>query len=192
MGKSCNIDKKILYNKLIKTKNKYINENLEKISNIGGLHDLGKLDIEWVKWTGIKDNEEPLAHFPFTKKIFRHKNRKHNYISAYILKEHIDFILFNVLIQHHKRIICIKDNLYIDKYKLHKNYLKLINKYGFNKRISKLSGEGIVIKGNEIINPSNDNWNTFLLIVGLLMESDIEAINTYRDTYNKEKLHKVS
>lgn len=180
------LTKKILYEKLIKNKNNtYINKNIDIISSIGGLHDLGKLDIEWVKWTGIKENEEPLAHFPFTKKVFRHKNRKHNYISAYILKEHIDFVLFNALIQHHGRVICIKDNLYIDKYKLHKNTKKLINTYGFKDEISNISGEEIVIKGNEIINPSSEDWNTFLLIVGLLMESDIEAINTYKNLNNK-------
>jgi CRISPR-associated endonuclease/helicase Cas3 len=174
-----NLTREVYKSKLIKYKYiDYINNNFKYICDIIGLHDLGKLDVEWVNWSGAK--EEPLAHFPFTKKVFKHKNRKHNYISAYILKNYIDNILFNVLIQHHGRVVCINDNLYIDEYKLHNRYKDLLKQYGFNQELIRV-GEGLRIIPRDILNPSKDSWNIFLLLVGLMMESDIEAINIYHN-----------
>lgn len=180
-----NLTRECLRNKLSKYRYiDYIDKNFDKICNFGGLHDLGKLDIEWFKWSGSID--EPLAHFPFTKIPFTHRDRKHNYISAYVLKDYLDPIMFNVILQHHKRIVCVDDNLFIQEYKLHNKTIELLKEYGFTQDICTYNKQ-IKIKENEIMTPTHKDWNIFLIITGVLMESDIEAINIYinqNNTYN--------
>lgn len=158
----------------------YIDKNFEYICEIGGLHDVGKTDVEWINWTGSQD--KILAHFPFTHKVFKCKDRKHNYISAYILKEYIDNILFNVILQHHKRIVTTDNNLYITEYHLCSTIQELLNTYGFNEIINN-NEKDIVIEGNKVFTPIDKEWGIFLIIVGTLMQSDIEAINTYLDLH---------
>ena len=144
----------------------------------------GKLDELWQGKLWANTQDEPLAHFPFrygnNGAIF--KDRNHAVISAYILKEHCDNIMFNVILQHHKR----QNNkgegdfLKIREYSLHHKYKNVLQKYGFNKDI-KSNGESIMIGYNDVIKPNSKNWDVFLYLVGVLMESDIEAIKIYHE-----------
>lgn len=162
--------------------NKYFLENIDYISHILGLHDLGKLDIEWLKDTPSEN--QPLAHFPFQHKSYR-KNRNHAYISAILLKPYINNLLFNVILQHHKRYI-VDDNIPkgISEYKLHNTYKILLHTYGFEKHI-KSDDKNILINNKDIITPASNQWVNFLYLTGLLMETEIEAINNYIDSKNK-------
>ena len=154
----------------------YSKDDIEYTSNILGLHDLGKLDVKWQEWAGVKNNQEPLAHFPFTKNRFTYKNRKHKNISAYILKPYINKILFNTILQHHGREIHTDDLIKISEYELHNKYKTILDEYGFLSDI--ISKDNILsIYPNEIITPHSKDWNEFLYLVGILMESDIESIN---------------
>lgn len=158
----------------------YTVSNSRKISNIIGLHDLGKLDVVWQgkQWANAKD--VTLAHFPYKSgngMIF--KDRNHAVISAYILQNHCSNLLFNVVLQHHKRHIDKNgDFLKIHEYQLHNNYKTDLLTYGFDGDITK-SGNMIRIKDRDIIKPNNKNWCDFIYLTGVAMESDIEAIQSY-------------
>ena len=88
--------------------------------------------------------------------------------------------MFNVILQHNKR----QNNkgegdfLKIREYNLHHKYKNILQKYGFNKDI-KSNGESIMIGYNDVIKPNSKNWDVFLYLVGVLMESDIEAIKEF-------------
>lgn len=155
----------------------WIVKDKENISFYGGLHDIGKLDSEWVRGTPSKI--EPLAHFPFKKGILHSKNRNHAYISAYILKPYISNIMFNVILQHHKRFIIDNQQAKgIDVYKIDNTYLKYLRNYGFDKNILN-EGKNILISNKDIITPASKEYTDFLYLEGLLMETEIQAINDY-------------
>lgn len=155
--------------------NEYIMNNIKKIAFYGGLHDLGKLDKEWQK--KCNSPEIPLAHFPF---VYGRKGefRKHEYISAFILKDCInDNIIFNMLIQHHRRFNI--DESVIHKttpWELTNNYKEILGEYGLNEKITSKSSD-VVIKDKDIITPKHKDWTTLLYLVGLFMEVEIQAIN---------------
>ena len=155
---------------------KYNDKEIEDIAFWLGLHDLGKLDVEWQKWAGIEYNQEPLSHFPFTTKMFRHRNRKHSHISAYILKPFVNKVIFNVILQHHGREFCINDTIKISQYELHNKYKSILSKYGFNQDDLKASDELVTIKPNEVMDAGDKQWHEFLYLVGILMESDIDSL----------------
>lgn len=157
--------------------NEYIHINRKKIAFYSGLHDLGKLDIEWQKKTNIKNST--LAHFPFTKGS-RGEVRTHSGIGAYILKDFIDDdIIFNLILQHHKRIPI--DEGVINKtssWELHKDTYNILNEYGF-KELIKTKGVQTLINNKDIITPSHKDWTTLLYLVGTFMEVEIQAIKEY-------------
>lgn len=180
-----NLVRQVAKEKLLSDKyNTYTTENAEEISMIMGLHDLGKLDELWQGKQWANADDKPLAHFPFkygsNGAIF--KDRNHAIISAYILKDYCDKIMFNVVLQHHKR----QNNrgngdfLKIRKYKLHNKSTQVLSEYGFNRNI-RLKDENVTMSYNDVIKPNNTNWDTFLYLVGVLMESDIEAIKIYHE-----------
>jgi len=150
-------------------------ENKDKISNVLGLHDLGKLDIEWLRDTPM--TTEPLAHFPFQFKTYS-KNRNHAFISATVLKPYISNLLYNVILQHHRRYAIDDIPKGINEYKLHNTYKKLLKDYGLHIDI-KDYGKNILIKNKDVMTPENKSWTDFLYLTGLFMEVEIEAINTY-------------
>lgn len=157
-------------------------KNKKQIAFELGLHDLGKLDAEWVRGAGLIDNK-PLAHFPFRKGILHSKNRNHAYISAYVLKPYVNNVIFNVILQHHKRFIDDRQPKGIDAYKLHNTYKKCLQEYGFTYEIED-SGIHKLINTKDIINPSSDEWVEFLYLEGLFMETEIQAINDYIELHN--------
>lgn len=162
--------------------NDYIIINGKKIAFYGGLHDLGKLDIEWSR----KYNSAiPLAHFPFVKGNIGER-RTHELISGEILKDIIDDkIIYNMVIQHHKRLYNDKDIDYrVTDWELHKDTYKILNTYGFNKEIE-LQGEAKELKRKSIISPNNEEWTTLLYLIGTFMECEIQAINEYIDNYKQ-------
>ena len=150
-------------------------KNRDKISNILGLHDLGKLDIEWLEGTPMTN--EPLAHFPFQFKTYS-KNRNHAFISATVLKPYISNLLYNVILQHHRRYAIDDIPKGISEYKLHNTYKKLLKDYGLHIDI-KDYGKNILIKNKDVMTPENKSWTDFLYLTGLFMEVEIEAISTY-------------
>lgn len=161
----------------------YTTSNSRHIANIIGLHDIGKLDVVWQgnRWAQAKDIT--LAHFPYRPSngmIF--KDRNHAVISAHILEDHCDNLLYNVVLQHHGRHI-EKDGdfLKIHEYELHNNYKIDLLTYGFSKDI-KCKGRAISIRNNSIIKPNSENWCDFVYLTGVAMESDIEAIKLYHTT----------
>lgn len=154
--------------------NDYIIKNLKKIAFYGGLHDLGKLDKEWQKKCGSPST--PLAHFPFTP-CTKGEFRKHDYISAYSLKEIIDDdIIFNMILQHHRRFSIDEEIIHkVDRWQFHDRYKDILNEYGLDVHI-KNSGGNIIIKESHIITPKHKEWTTLLYLVGLFMEVEIRAI----------------
>lgn len=174
--------KTLVKQKILKDKfSNYVMDNCDKISLICGLHDLGKLDQLWQsdKWANAK--ALPLAHFPFTKgspTLF--KGRNHKFIGGILLKDFVDKTLFNVIIQHHGRVISPQHDIEINEFELHKNYKLSLYELGFNNDVL-TKGKDIVISYKDIISPKNKEWNDFLYIVGTLMEADIEAINLYHN-----------
>lgn len=158
----------------------YTIDNSRHIADIIGLHDIGKLDIVWQgkQWANAKD--VTLAHFPYKPGngiIF--KDRNHAVISAYILEDHCDNLLYNVVLQHHGRYINKDgDFLKICEYELHDNYKTDLFTYGFKGDI-KNNGNMIQIRNKDIIKPNNKKWCDFVYLAGVAMESDIEAIQSY-------------
>lgn len=162
--------------------NDYIVLNKSKIAFYGGLHDLGKLDIEWSK---KYKSVIPLAHFPFTKGT-KGDWRTHELISGEILKDIInDKIIYNMIIQHHKRLYNDSDIEYqVTEWELHKDTYKILNTYGFNLDIA-LKGNKKILKRKDIITPCNEEWTTLLYLVGTFMECEIQAISEYIEKYKE-------
>ncbi|MEX0083015.1 CRISPR-associated helicase Cas3' [Clostridium butyricum] len=154
--------------------NTYINKNLNKIVFFGGLHDLGKLDIEWSK---KYKSDEPLAHFPFTKNTMRNR-RTHELISGEILKPYInDKIIYNMIIQHHRKLYVEQDNI-CSEWKLTDKSNEILKDYGFNGLIH-IEGNRHIIHKRDIITPYNDEWTTLLYLIGCFMESEIRSISDF-------------
>lgn len=162
--------------------NEYIINNMKKISFYGGLHDLGKLDIEWSK---KYKSAIPLAHFPFIKGNIGER-RTHELISGEILKSIIDDkIIYNMIIQHHKRLYNDEDIEYkVTNWKLHKDTYKILNTYGLDKEIE-LQGNARILKRKSIITPADKEWTTLLYLTGTFMDCEIQAISEYIDNYKQ-------
>lgn len=157
----------------------YTVNNCEQISLVCGLHDIGKLDEVWQGEYWAQAGAIPLAHFPFrTSNPTIFKGRNHKFIGAILLQNLDDDILFNIPIQHHGRIISDKHDIEIDEFKLHKNYKLCLHELRFSEGI-KEEGKNLRINYKKILSPKNNNWNDFLYIMGILMESDIQSINLY-------------
>lgn len=156
--------------------NEYIIKNLDKISFYGGLHDLGKLDVEWSK---KYTSDIPLAHFPFVRGVISER-RTHELISGNILKKYInDNIIYNMIIQHHKRLYNDRDIEYIvTKFNLHKDTYNILKEYGFSENIE-LNGSESILKRKDIITPKNNEWTTLLYLVGTFMECEILSISNF-------------
>jgi CRISPR-associated endonuclease/helicase Cas3 len=144
-----------------------------------GLHGIGKLTELWQgnQWANASD--ELLAHFPYRKinpGIFHGKN--HAVISAYLLRKQCNRILFNVVLQHHKRYIYDNSkgtSVEITRYKMHKDYKKCLAEYVVCFQIEEeVKSKRISYK--DIIDPSEDIWNEFLYLVGTLMEVETKYI----------------
>lgn len=157
--------------------NEYVNNNIDELSFYAGLHDLGKLDVEWQR---KNNSEEALAHFPFTCK--QTKPRTHGLISGLLLEEYIDNIAFNMIIQHHGRIN-INDMVVCSEWELHKDTYKYLHTYGFNNKIN-TKNYSTKIDKNNIILPNNKNWSVLLYLVGTLMQCEICAIEYYKNNPN--------
>ena len=158
-----------------KFNSEYIHNNINKISFYLGLHDLGKLDVEWSK----KYNSEiPLAHFPFTTK--RGEYRNHSLISCEVLKDYLkeDKIIYNVIAQHHKKIYKEQENISCTKWELRKGSLKVLREYGLNGDIHIKENEHNINK-NDILSATDKEYIDFLYLTGTFMEVEIESINNY-------------
>ena len=169
--------KKIMKEKLIKSEfRNWTQEEIEKYSTLGGLHDLGKLNRNWQKFIGMTD--KPLAHNVYEKRnSLLIKDQRHEIISALSLDDIKDNKLkFNLLINHHGRKMRGLQMITVSKYRLVKGYEKLIKEVGYEGKITK-SQEMIDISYKQFITPADKEWVEFVYLEGILMESDIEAIN---------------
>lgn len=64
----------------------------------------------------------------------------------------------------------------VSKYRLVKGAENLIREVGYNGKITK-SQEMIDVSYKQFITPADKEWVEFVYLEGILMESDIEAIN---------------
>lgn len=155
----------------------YVKDNKEKIAEIAGLHDLGKLDSLWQSPAWANAVAVPLAHFPLCKKnplIF--KNRNHAVISAHLLRPYTDYIQMNMVLQHHKRYKSDGTCIHLREYKLDSRYKQCLEEYGFLFPLKEQDKNKDLTYDHDVIHPVHENWVEFLYLVGTLMESDIEAI----------------
>ncbi|MDF2881255.1 MAG: ATP-dependent helicase [Clostridiaceae bacterium] len=171
--------KQIMYEKLIADNfSDYTVNNALEISNIAGLHDLGKLDVLWQGKFWANAKTFLLAHFPYRKgnpRMF--ENRKHSVISAQVLKPYVDLIQFNMLLQHHGRIMTGNSDLHLKEYELDKRCKDYLTMYGFNKLIKTSDRNRDINCKDDILTPiKSDEWVDFLYLTGTLMDCDIEAI----------------
>ena len=169
--------KKIMKEKLIKSEfRNWTQEEIEKYSTLGGLHDLGKLNRNWQKFIGMID--KPLAHNVYKKRNpLLIQDQRHEIISALSLDDiKNDKLKFNLLINHHGRKMRGLQMITVSKYRLVKGCEKLIKEVGYEGKIIK-SQEMIDISYKQFITPADKEWVEFVYLEGILMESDIEAIN---------------
>ena len=169
--------KKIMKEKLIKSEfRNWTEEEIEGYSTLGGLHDLGKLNRNWQKFIGMTD--KPLAHNVYEKRnSLLIKDQRHEIISALSLDDiKNDKLKFNLLINHHGRKMRGLQMITVSKYRLVKGCEKLIKEVGYEGKIIK-SQEMIDISYKQFITPADKEWVEFVYLEGILMESDIEAIN---------------
>lgn len=152
---------------------------VEELAFYMGLHDVGKLNKEWQgsRWADYKGT--PLAHFPFrTGNAMHMRNKNHAAISAVALRDRLDNVMFNVILQHHKRHIGSDGEFYkLAQHEFIKEAGEVLKEYGVDD-----IGEGeatMLSYKSDIINPTSNKWNEFLYLVGVLMESDIEAVETF-------------
>ena len=156
--------------------NQYTIDKSDEIAFYGGLHDLGKLDLEFCK---RYESLIPLAHFPFVK---GYKTKVTNaLISGEILRDIIDDkIIYNMIIQHHGRVYTKTNNM-ISDWNMHKDVYKILEEYGLKKKIL-VKGERRYLNKHRIITPADDEWTTLLYLIGTFMECEIQAINDYRES----------
>lgn len=155
----------------------YVQTNKDKIAEIAGLHDIGKLDSIWQGPLWANATTMPLAHFPFRKGnslIF--KDRNHAVISAHLLKPYTDRIQMNMVLQHHKRYISDGTCVHLKEYELDPRYKRCLKEYGFLNPLKEKDKNRDLTYDNDVMHPADVDWVEFLYLVGTLMESDIEAI----------------
>lgn len=172
--------KEIMRYKLLNSSFKnWTNEEINAYSTLGALHDLGKLNKDWQVFIGMDD--EPLAHNVFAKRNSSLiKDARHNFISAIAIDGLINKKLeFNLIINHHGRMMPTKTNINIKKYNMVDIADELVDKVGYKGVLIK-SQSNIDILDKHLMTPSDEDWAEFVYLEGLLMESDIEAINKVR------------
>ncbi|MBC6003624.1 MAG: CRISPR-associated helicase Cas3' [Paeniclostridium sordellii] len=173
--------KEIMRYKLINSNFKtWTNEEIERYSTLGALHDLGKLNKDWQKFIGMDD--KPLAHNVFAKRNSSLiKDARHNLISALAIDGLINKKLeFNLIINHHGRIMPTKTIENTRYYDMVDGYDELVAKVGYEGLVIK-SQRNIDILDKHLMTPSDKDWVDFIYLEGILMESDIEAIDKVRE-----------
>lgn len=148
------------------------------LSQIIGLHDLGKLTKNWQYYIGATDT--PMAHRPWeprpTSVI---KNRKHNLISAHALKDVLTPFSQNVLMQHHGRVSLQRGQVQIKKSELIKETSELLNEYGWDKDFLPIVNSWEV-RESDLYTPQNSCWGLYLYLLGVCMEADVNGIKQVR------------
>lgn len=150
------------------------NDEIERISVISGLHDLGKLTVPFYNYIG--STNEPLAHNVFKPRNSNAiKDIKHNLVSALALRDSLTKLEFNLLLCHHGRIMPSGTNINIGYYDFVDEYEELINQIGYIGKVDK-SGGNIGFIDKNLLTPIDDDWANFVYLEGCLMEADVEAI----------------
>jgi CRISPR-associated endonuclease/helicase Cas3 len=161
----------------------YVRKHKDWIAEIAGLHDIGKLDVVWQGKHWANATTVPLAHFPTRKgNPLLFKDRNHAVISAQILKPHVDFILMNMVLQHHKRYINDGTCIHLSEYELDSRYKECLDEYGFHLPIKEVDRNRDFSYSQDVIHPAHEDWVEFVYLVGTLMEADIEAIQNIQAT----------
>lgn len=182
--------KEIMKYKLINSSFKsWTSEEIDRYSILGALHDLGKLNKDWQKFIGMDD--EVLAHNVFAKRNSSLiKDARHNLISALAIEGLISKKLeFNLIINHHGRIMPTKTNINITSYDMVDGYDELVDKVGYKGVVIK-SQNNMDILDKHLMTPSDKDWVDFIYLEGILMESDIEAIDKVREyELNRQRIY---
>ncbi len=150
------------------------NKVIERYSILAGIHDLGKLTTNWQEYIGA--TTVPLAHNVYDPRG-NHGIRdiKHNYISAIALRNTLNKLEFNLLLNHHGRVMPSGVNINLGSYELVKESEELLRKIGYKDSV-KNSGGNEDILDKHLITPVDKEWVDFVYLEGSLMEADIEAI----------------
>jgi CRISPR-associated endonuclease/helicase Cas3 len=161
----------------------YVRKHKDWIAEIAGLHDIGKLDVVWQGKHWANATTVPLAHFPMRKgNPLLFKDRNHAIISAHILKPHVDFLLMNMVLQHHRRYINDGTCIHLSEYELDPRYKECLDEYGFHLPIKESDKNRDLSYSRDVIHPAHEDWVEFVYLVGTLMEADIEAIQNIQAT----------
>lgn len=149
-------------------------DEIERYSTLAGVHDLGKLTTDWQRYIGAKT--VPLAHNVYAPRgNYEIRDIKHNYISAVALRDKLNKLEFNLLLNHHGRIMPSGVNINLGEYEFVKEYGNLLKEVGYEESV-KGSGNNEDILDRHLITPVDKEWVDFVYLEGSLMEADIEAI----------------
>lgn len=166
----------------------YVIDNVERLSFLAGLHDIGKLDVLWnEKFAGYKG--VPLAHFPFKKGVHpaMFKERNHAVVGAIALTPFYKDpeIELNLVLQHHKRYFVSADTLYVKEYEFVPEAKEVLNEYanthGWNLEYNNKGKHKEIVYETDVITPKNERWALFVYLVGRLMKAERKAIETVRN-----------
>ncbi|WP_283705489.1 CRISPR-associated helicase Cas3' [Clostridium perfringens] len=159
-------------------------EQILRYSYIAGLHDLGKLTIAWQNYIG--SNKVLLAHNCYgSRNVNLIKDYPHKFISAVSIREYLNDFEFNMIINHHGREISRNSNKEIKEYKFKRGTNNALKRYGFRNKLNlnkyRSKREDLNIRDKDIYTPKSDDWCKLLVVVGVLMEADIEAIKKFNN-----------
>lgn len=168
----------------------FVLKNLESISFLAGLHDIGKLDKVWQQhFASYK--RTPLAHFPFKKginpKLF--ENRNHALISAVSLQNILSHrkLYLNILLQHHKRWFPQEHTIYLKEYEFVDEAKEVLKEYGLSPKVVPFHDKHKELTyENDVMNPLDKDWVLFVYLVGTLMKADRLAIEEVKRQLKKK------
>ena len=157
---------------------------MERLSVIAGLHDLGKLNTKFYRFIGSKN--EPLAHNVFIPRNTNLiKGLKHNLVSALSLKEDLTKFEFNLILNHHGRVMPCNTTTFIDEFQFVDGYEKLMKDIGYLEVIKK-ENNAMGFLDKNLMTPVDKDWIEFVYIEGILMESDVQAIKNVKERISKD------
>ncbi|WP_061429634.1 hypothetical protein [Clostridium perfringens] len=90
-----------------------------------------------------------------------------------------------MIINHHGREISRNSNKEIKEYKFKRGTNNALKRYGFRNKLNlnkyRSKREDLNIRDKDIYTPKSDDWCKLLVVVGVLMEADIEAIKKFNN-----------
>lgn len=153
-------------------------DEIERLSEIASLHDIGKLTESWQRYIG--KTITPLAHAPFQPRNNSEILKiKHSHIAHTILKNVLTTYELSLIIFHHGRVVIADTPLPFNGFKLDNQTNNLLNSLGFDD--VNLEYGRSKIKKTDTVNPTDANWGKFIYLLGTLVQSDIMAIQYVKE-----------